>query len=330
MNIYDIARLAGVSSATVSRVLNHAPHVSAASREKVEAVIREQGFIPNAIAQTLNTRQSRTIGIVCPVISDLNHAIPVAELTRLLRSSQYESLLVNTETNLSSKRSVFTSLIERQVDAIIVIGCNTTAVEKADFLYAASRLPVFIVNGYIEGENIYCTLCDEGKVTYEAARTLLSQGCSSILYLYDSETYSGHEKLAGYTRAMKESGLPLLVRRVVSEGTSYYKSLAVTCELLESTSFDAVIAADDSLALGAGKARILAGLPPVPMLGFNNTMLSQVATPSLSSVDNRIKQQCLLTVQSLLTVLQGNSAAARITLDGEIIVRSTFQKNASR
>lgn len=130
MNIYDVARMAGVSTATVSRVINHSGKVSEESRRKVESVIAREGYIPNAFAHSLNTKKSKTIGIICPVISDVNHAYPVSELSRLLRREGFEVLLINTESNMESKRAFFVSLINRQVDAAIVIGCNTTQQEK--------------------------------------------------------------------------------------------------------------------------------------------------------------------------------------------------------
>ena len=102
MNIYDVARLAGVSTATVSRVINHSGKVSEESRRKVENVIAREGYIPNAFAHSLNTKKSATIGIICPVISDVNHANPVSELSRLLRREGFEVLLINTESNMES------------------------------------------------------------------------------------------------------------------------------------------------------------------------------------------------------------------------------------
>ena len=322
MNIYDIARLAGVSTATVSRVLNGSPHVSEASRKRVEAVITQVGYIPNAFAHRLNTRTSRTIGIICPVISDPNHAYPVSELSRLLREHDFEILLISTQTNPESKRPYFTSLINRQVDAAIVIGCNRSAQERKDFLFLAQRCPVFVVNGRVDGENIYCTLCDERRAASDAVRRLTKAGCSRILYLYDSETYSGLCKLEGYRDGMRQyaQGKPL-VRRVVTPGPSFGEAVRIVGELLKSESFDAVLAADDSLAIGAGKALAAAGRASVPMIGFNNTILSRCATPELSSVDNRMKQQCALTVQTLISVLHGEQASSCVTLDAELIER---------
>lgn len=326
MNIYDIACLAGVSTATVSRVLNNSGPVSEASRKKVEEVIAREGFIPNALAHSLTTKNSHTIGIICPVISDANHAYPVAELSRLLRDDGFEILLISTPSNVESKRPYFVSLINRQVDAAIVIGCSCTAQETEDFQYAARHVPVFVLNGRIEGENIFCTLCDEEKAACDMVRRFAGMGRKRVLYLYDSETYSGHMKLSGYLRGMElySDANPVAVQ-VQSSGTSSFDPTVETvCSMLADSAFDAVLTADDSLAVGAAKALAECGRAPVPMIGFNNTILSRCATPELSSVDNRMQQQCELTVQTLLSVLKGRRSSPCITLDALLVERASL------
>ena len=138
-----------------------------------------------------------------------------------------------------------------------------------------------------------------------------------MLYLYDSETYSGHMKLNGYQKGMKlySDTEPTAVQIRSSGTSSFYQTVDTVRGMLKDNTFDAVLTADDSLAVGAAKALAEAGREPVPMIGFNNTILSRCATPEVSSVDNRIKQQCELTVQTLLNVLKGKRSSPCITLD---------------
>ncbi|MDD3820431.1 MAG: LacI family DNA-binding transcriptional regulator, partial [Spirochaetales bacterium] len=86
MNIYDIASKAGVSVATVSRVLNNSPRVSQKSKEKVQRIMDEEGYVPNIFARGLSLNSVKSIGILCPVISDINHAAAVSHIERLLRT----------------------------------------------------------------------------------------------------------------------------------------------------------------------------------------------------------------------------------------------------
>lgn len=201
-----------------------------------------EGYIPNAFAHSLNTHKSQTIGIICPVIADANHAYPVSELTKLLRAAHLETLLINTDSNPESKRPYFASLINRQVDAAIVIGCNRSAQERRDFAFAAAHFPVFVVNGVVPGRNIYCTVCDEKKAAHQAVLRLAGAGLRRILYLYDSQTYSGVQKLEGYCQGMRElpGGKPLCVQ-IRCDGPSYPRTIEVVSELLDRTPFDAIL-----------------------------------------------------------------------------------------
>lgn len=88
MNIYDIAEKAGVSVATVSRVINNNKNVSEQSKNKVMEVIKQEKYVPNIFARNLNSSSSKTIGILCPIISDINHAKPVSILERMLREAE--------------------------------------------------------------------------------------------------------------------------------------------------------------------------------------------------------------------------------------------------
>lgn len=326
MNIYEIAFLAGVSTATVSRVLNHSGCVSEDTRKKVEAVIAREEYIPNAYAHSLTTKQSHTIGIICPDISDANHAYPVAVLSHLLRAQGFEILLIGTSNNEESKRQHFVSLIRRQVEAAIVISCNATEEEKADFRYAAGHFPVFILNGEIEGERIYSVRCDEYAAASGIVRMFVDAGRKHVLYLYDSHTYSGQMKMEGYRHGMNAYSHeePMLV--FIDGGTLSvlpYAMEQISC-LLDQFTFDAVLAADDLLAIAVEKALRQAKRPSVPMVGFNNSTFSITATPELSSVDIRLANQCEIIVQNLLKVLSGGHPDSSTVLDTKLYKRESL------
>lgn len=327
MTIYDIACKAGVSTATVSRVLNHSGRVSEASRRKVEEVIKKEGFIPNAFAHSLTTKRSHTIGIICPVISDPNHAYPVAELTRLLRENGFEVLLISLEGNKDPKKPGFVSLINHQADAAVLIGCSDSEEEANGLREAAARLPVFLVNGRLDGENLYSILCDEETGACAMVGRLAGMGRRRILYLYDSDTYSGHAKLRGYKEGMRRyaSSEPLAVQIHNEEEPSLDKARETVGQLLQDGClFDAVLSADDSMAVGAAKALRDAGREPVPMIGFNNTVLGRCATPELSSFDINMNQLCRLTVKMILDVLAGEPAPSCLRLEGSLVERASL------
>ena len=151
MNIYDIAAKAGVSIATVSRVLNGSPNVSAKTKEKVLRVIQEEGYTPNVFARGLGLNTMKMIGILCTDVSDIYYAKAVSILENALRQHGYDSLLCSTGNKLSDKKKYVDLLLNKRVDAIILIG--STFKEESDNSHiekAASKVPTIIINGLID------------------------------------------------------------------------------------------------------------------------------------------------------------------------------------
>ena len=212
MNIYDVSEHAGVSIATVSRVLNGNPNVSEKTREKVLRVMDELGYTPNVFARGLGLDTMQTIGIMCSDSSDPYLAGAIYYLERGLRSHNYDAILCCTGYDLDAKQKYFELLRSKRVDAIILAGSKFVEMRARDNAYileSAPELPIMLVNGYLEGENIYSTVCDDHAAVYDAVSQLIESGHRRILYLYTSVSYSGMNKLEGYKAALKSHGLPV-------------------------------------------------------------------------------------------------------------------------
>ena len=210
MNIYDVSEHAGVSIATVSRVLNGNPNVSEKTRDKVLKVMDDLGYTPNVFARGLGLNTMQTIGIMCSDSSDPYLAGAIYYLERGLRSHNYDAILCCTGYDLDAKQKYFDLLRSKRVDAIILAGSKFVEMRPKDNAYiteAASELPIMLVNGYLEGDNIYSTVCDDHAAMYGAAAQLLQAGRKRILYLYTSYSYSGVNKLEGYKDALKAYGM---------------------------------------------------------------------------------------------------------------------------
>ena len=210
MNIYDVSEHAGVSIATVSRVLNGNPNVSEKTRDKVLKVMDDLGYTPNVFARGLGLNTMQTIGIMCSDSSDPYLAGAIYYLERGLRAHGYDAILCCTGYDLDAKQKYFDLLRSKRVDAIILAGSKFVEMRAKDNAYiieAASDLPIMLVNGYLEGDNIYSTVCDDHAAMYGAAAQLLQAGRKRILYLYTSYSYSGVNKLEGYKDALKAKGI---------------------------------------------------------------------------------------------------------------------------
>lgn len=314
INIYDVAKLAGVSIATVSRVVNGNNNVSEKTRAKVLKVMDEYGYTPNVFARGLGLDSMKTVGILCPGISDLYVSDAVDYLVTRMNQYDYDCILGCSGYGLEGKKLHTKLLLSKRIDALIMVGSTYagSAVNGWDVSYiqeAAKEVPVFMINGYVEGENIYCSYCDDFKATYDLTTQMIKKGRKKIMFIYDSHSYSSLKKMAGYEAALKDAGYPICgnLKLCAKNRIHYVRDLLLSHTNLE---FDAVIAAHDGLAIGVLKYAKEKGLripEDICVVGYNNSSLSVSCDPELTSVDNHLEKICIDTVDYMLRVLQGET-----------------------
>ncbi len=325
MNIYDIAKRSGFSIATVSRVLNGSPNVSPKTRGKILDVIRREDYTPNVFARGLGLNTMRMVGILCTDVSDTYYAKAVSLVENCLRQKGFDALLCCTGSGVDRKKKYLDVLLAKRVDAVLLIGSAFQEdTDNSHIASAAQQVPVMIINGLVELPNTYCVLCDEGTAAYENISLLCDMGCRRILYLYDVLTYSGCVKIEGYKKALTDWKItpdPLLMLRVPKsiEGAK----AAVEKLLSNAVEFDAVMASEDLLAVGALKA-LTAREMRVPVIGFNNSVIAEACTPSLTSVDNRLETLCPTAVDLLVRLLSGEEIPKKVMVPAQLVERDTL------
>lgn len=330
MNIYDVSKKAGVSIATVSRVLNGNPNVSEKTRARVLDVMNETGYTPNVFARGLGLGTIRTIGIMCSDSSDPYLAHAIYYLERELRTNGYDSILCCTGNSLETKRQYFDLLRSKKVDAFILAGSKFIELRAKDngyLLEAAREVPVMLVNGYLEGENIYCTLCDDRTAVRQATEQLLSSGCRDILYLFTSYSYSGNNKMKGYRDGLMNLGLSVRDEYIQNCPKDVLEAKKLLSRLHEEgLSFDAVLTSDDTLAVGAVKYAHAYGrrIPDdLSIIGYNNSIYSICTDPEITSIDSKVEALCTTTIATLMGVFNGCNVPSRTTIAADLIKRAT-------
>ena len=332
MNIYDVSEKAGVSIATVSRVINGNSNVSEKTKQRVLIVMEELGYTPNVFARGLGLNTMKTIGIMCTDSSDIYLANAVYYLERELRFNAYDSILCCTGTSLDNKMKYLNLLLSKRVDGIILVGSKflSSDPDTSDndyILTAAKQLPVMLVNGQLTGDNIFSTICDDESAVYSVTDTLVKNGQKNIVYLYTSTSYSGKNKLTGYKKALEDNHLNV--------NPAYFhmctKSIARAKEYLNelysnNIIFDAVVTSDDSLAVGAVKFAFEHNLKipnDLSIVGYNNSVLANCTEPELTSIDSNVESLCVTTVKSLMKVFNGGKVPARTIIPADLIKRNT-------
>ncbi len=331
MNIYDISEKAGVSIATVSRVINGNSYVSEKTKKKVLEVIEECGYTPNAFARGLGLNTMKTVGIMCADSSDPYIASAIFYIEQELRRNNYDAILCCTGFELEDKEKYINLLLSKRTDAIILVGSNFVEADdsKNNYIKEASKsVPIMIINGTLGGENIYCTLCDDYYVVYEATRALQSSGCKNILYLYNAKSYSGNKKLFGYLAAIEADSESKKQEELIQyiQGNIVDVKNHLTALYKKGLTFDAIVTADDSLAICAlkfAKENRLAVPEQLSIIGYNNSILSQCSDPELSSIDNKLESLCSNSIATLMGVFKGQEVPLKTVFSAEIIKRGT-------
>jgi len=330
INIYEIAKRAGLSTTTVSRVINGSPHVSQETRGKVQRIIEEADFVPNFFARGLNMKQTRTVGIVCPVISDINHATMVSALEKYLRLYDFDTVLCCVEKNYENMARYFDMLINKHADAIFLIGFCADNHENINAIENLSKqIPVIVVNGVLEMDNVYNVVCNEKYMAVSIVQKLYLSGYSHIAYIYDTTTYSGIKKLEGYRKGVEQCGLfnENLTLQIPEDISMSDISIAANkiADFMNSfeTMPDSIMTADDVLAVAALKAAALIGIK-LPVIGWYNNLYSQCCTPTITSVDIDLAKMGETAVLLLLNVLNKKYVPKCIEVQARWIERESY------
>lgn len=334
MNIYDISKEAGVSIATVSRVLNGSTNVKPKTKKKVMEVIDKYGYTPNAFARGLGLNSMNSIGIVCADCSDIYLAKAVYYIEGSLREGGYNTILTCSGYELEGKQAALSLLLNRRVDAIIMVGSNFISSDENNNEYireAATHVPILMLNADLDCPNVYCIICDDLKATQEATLSLLNEGIDDILYLYNSKSYSGLKKLTGFQSAynMKEKDLnkDLIVYYdgKHEDVNGALKFLSETCKKRK-LKFHAILASDDVLATVAIKyvKQLNLDVPnDVAIIGYNNSVLAMCSDPELTSVDNHLETLCNQLVKTCIGILNNEDMPQKVIFSGELVKRAT-------
>lgn len=330
MNIYEIAELANVSIATVSRVINDSPLVSEKTKQRVRAVMKANNYTPNVFARGLGLNSMKTIGFICPDVADNYMARAVAYLEKDLRDYGYDCILYCSGYVDEDRQIAVNTLLQKRIDALIMIGSiyadEDPDSERVNYIReAAKHIPVFLINGYVRGENVYCALCTDYEATYSTIIELIRAGRKRILFLSDSHSYSANQKLRAYKAALQWANIPIREELIMYMKNRIDLARDLLLDVLD-LDIDAVFATEDGLAAGAlkyAKRRNIAVPEQLNIIGYNNSELSVCCDPELSSIENRVDRLCKIVIDSLKLCLKKQAVSDKVYAKGYLIRRST-------
>lgn len=328
MNIYDLAREAGVSIATISRVINNHPQVSEKTRKKVNEILEKHNYTPNAFARGLVIKSMKTIGVLTIDIRDLYYATVAYTIEQEFSKLGYSVILCNTGGNTQKKINYMKMLAEKNVDGLILVGSvfKDKKLNKA-ISQLAKNIPIVMVNGFLEAENVYSIICDDSYGIAMCVDYLYKKGHKDIIYLQDAKTYSAQAKSEGFSQGMIKNNLVLTPFSILNvkkglKGGYHAVEHLITCK----QNFSAIIAGEDITAVGAIKKlkELHKQIPEnIAVIGFNNSIIAQCSDPELTSVDNKIETIGIGAVRILNDVFEGRNVPSKTVITPNLVIRKS-------
>ena len=326
MNIGEIAKRAGVSSAAVSRYFNNG-YISEEKREAIRRVVEETGYRPSLQAQTLRTRKTKMVGVILPKI-DSAAAIGsmVAGILSVLNENGYQLLLADTQNNPHKELEYLSIFNEKQVDGVIFIATVFTNAHKKAL--TDMSVPVVITGQMLPG--YHCVYHDDYHAFYDISRLVLEKGrrCLGFISVFHQDKAAGFSRYQGFCDAVNEAGLESLKDNyVIADFTidsGYEKARELLRQCKENgTTLDGIICATDSIAIGVMQylKEICIRVPDEIMVtGHGDSVLSDVVAPTLTTIRYSYEETGSLAATMLLELLENKESAVREIKMGYSIV----------
>lgn len=303
--IFDVARLAGVSIATVSRYMNNSVHVSDSARAKVAAAMTKLGYRPDATARTMRTGRSRCLGVLVPDIANPFFVEIAGAIERTAARHGYTVMLCNTDEDNAKEEWLIRTLIDRNVDGLLLVACAGTTPAA---LIQAGTLPVVAIDRVMEHGGIMSIAGDNFCGGLMATKHLVGLGHRRIALLTGPLSISAYnERYDGFRRALDEAAIPWDQSLFLSGYASVEDGERLVTSALESgLDFTAVFAASDLLAIGALLAARRHGrqVPQdLSIVGYDNIPFSNCVYPGLTTVDQPKREMGRMGVLALIKAL---------------------------
>lgn len=289
ITIKEIAKLAQVSSSTVSRYLNSSGYVGEEARERIEKVIRSTGYVPSEHAKSLRTKKTNVIGVIVPRLSTDTTSRMVNTLNDELAVHGYQIILANTNMDPVKEVENLRLLRSRQVDGIILLGTNTnqSLIDEINEL----SIPLVVLGQEIPGVSVIVN--DDYYAAKEMTELLIEHGHQRIAFIgvAERDRSVGYLRKQGFLQAMKEHGLPVTDKWLMEANFDLHSGYLAMKKIIEAEQQQqptAIFAVTDTMAIGAMHYLIEHGysIPDdIAVAGTGNSEVSQYIKPTLTTID---------------------------------------------
>ncbi len=329
ITIYEVADKAGVSLATVSRVLNNSPKVRPATREKIEKVIKELGYQPNLIARGLASRKSNTIAVLANDMAKssigeiTNGIVDVAQIY----GYTIKIISLNDDTSIED---VYGKLQSEVVDGILRLDDNTSD-DQFQFIKEfenRTNIKTLFVNTLINSNDIANVSIDFEEASYKVTNDLVGRGCKKIVLSASSrETQNSFASIKGFNRAIEESGVE--GKEFLTTGPALELKSEIA-EFVANNKFDGLICTRDSIAvlfMNEFRRQNINVPEDVQVISYQNTKLAQMYLPSLTCIQTPVYGIGAVGMRLLIKLINGDEIESmEYMLSHDLIYRETTKE----
>ncbi len=332
--IGDVAREAGVSITTVSRVINGNYPVKAETKRKVEAAIKKMNYEPNPLAQGLIRNKTFYLGVVVPGITNMFFTEVLHGIEKLAKAYGYGVFINDSEGDAAAERNNIKKLVGRLVDAIIVIDPQTENMLSGFFEEVSAQTPLVCINGYSKDMNVNFVLSNEEKGTKEALEYLIGLGHSRIAFVRGGNSYSYDIKEAVYRQCMEDLGeRSIILSTRDGNSTDVVDNVAEHIASIHKKEYEigvditAFFCCNDLMAIGVVNGCSAGGIEvpdSVSVIGFDNIVISQMTRPKITTVDQNMRALGEQAAKEAIGLIEASELKyERVIIDTKLIVRES-------
>lgn len=328
MTIYDIAKEAGVSASSVSRVINNKAGVKEETRKKIKMLLEKYNYSPDEIARGLVNQSTKSIGILISDIRAIHHTDGAYYVERKMAEMGYCSIIFNTGSDEKEKAFYIRMLAQRRVEGVVLFGSSF----QSDTIKEAvskdlANVPIIMINGFMDLPNVCGVLSDERRGVERCVQLFAERGRSKIAYVNSLPTTPSNAlKIEGFNRGAREYAA-IKEHWCYDNENAWQGGYAATKQILkEHPDVEGIIYAIDLLAAGGIRALTEEGVKipeQVAVIGIDNSVFSEVCIPQLTSLDNKLLESSMMATQQLVNCLGGKAPIRQVLLPPELIERET-------
>ena len=332
----DIARDLGVSVITISKVLRNHPDVGDETRERVLARVKELDYRPNLAARSLVTGRTYLVGLIVPDLLHPFFAEIAKSLSEALRASGYYLIVSSSDEDPDLEEQEINQLLARRLDTLIIASCRSTV--ELFFRIEKQRTPYVLIDRSLPGLSANFVGVDDEAVGILATKHLIDIGCKRIAHIRGPETSPGTRRLAGYTRALTQTGFKVIDDYVITEpkgdvDTRQRGAEAMRRLLSLKARPDGLFCFNDPLAMGAMNYALDRGLhipEDIAIVGCGNLHYDDALSVPLSSINQHSRKIGQEAARITLGILNSKTTpkAESVVLQPELVVRRSTQRHA--